>query len=152
MIEIIAALALAFEAGGLSSPNNMPSLRPVSEGVQTVDMAKEIGKNMRELSNKEIIRELSGKYIIPTGDVVADEFSEFFYKNGLWKGSREQRVAKQYSGKWIVQNNKICVHIGESNTCRGVYKDIKTGVLCITDFMSSISKSKLLAVKFFDIK
>ena len=148
----IVILPLVLLAGGLSITNVASAIRSAPKDMRPGNTVIGLKKNMRELDNKEIVRELSGRYIVPAGDEISDAFSEFFYKNGSWKGVRDQRVAKQYSGTWIVQGNKLCVGIEAKSICRSIFKDVGTGRLYTTDFLSSISKNKLLGVKSFIIK
>uniref|UniRef100_UPI0035CBF56D hypothetical protein n=1 Tax=uncultured Sphingomonas sp. TaxID=158754 RepID=UPI0035CBF56D len=137
--SLIAAL-MALGAGGFSAQAK------VSEGMS--------------LNSTEIRKALVGKsirYRLSNGSDMG--MYEEFHSNGVWSGARSGRGPWQFSGRWLITDNEICVTAKAGTSyessypgqhCRKIWRDRKTGALR-TGYPYSSSKLDLQTLKVADL-
>ncbi len=108
-----------------------------------------------KLRGAEINLALSGKKVSPARDVgqAAMSYSEMFYPNGSWISVRRYRESTQFSGKWYVENDKLCVGTdGGQLHCRTVSRSEDNKSITMTDIGSVYFADKEIILKIEKIQ
>ena len=114
------------------------------------------GASLRRLSSQEIRSALIGMFVSysPPGSADSDVHEEY-HPEGKWSGVRYQRAADDFSGRWWVEDGRLCVaaddglvsgQLREGTLCRVVWRDTN-GSLLMEHAMQQREKPLLLSVR-----
>jgi hypothetical protein len=104
------------------------------------------GTGMMRLNDEEIERLLKGTELSNFQDPEKKEISfiEEFYADGRWKATFNMRVLNEFTGRWSIKLNQICVSSsGNPDICRPVYQKPHDTAVWMPEFNFS-NRNRLL--------
>ena len=108
------------------------------------------------LGSAEIRQSFTGKYIFYSPPGWADAgVHEEFHQDGKWRGIRYSRGPVEFSGRWSVEANKLCVLPDRASPagkhCRQIWKNKHTGQLLL-DHLSGLGGLQTVSIRDLPVR
>lgn len=149
ILALLSFLALISYSPDTENKGDPSTLYPHSIVEFNQSELDEITENdLNKLNDQKIQQHIIGRILFPATGRRTASFKEDFAEAGRWKGVYDTRAPLMLSGKWIIENDQICVAVDNGKAligrddgvvCRDVWKHKELEIYKIADFLSTKS-------------